>query len=324
MATVTRPLRTQERAIELNVVARKQRSLWQDAFERLLRNRAAMVGLAIILLTALIAILAPVIAPHDPTDVLIADGKQAPTLADPIWAGTKYVDPRFPFGTDQIGRDILSRLIWSARVSLVVGFIPVAIIFLIGVTVGMIAGYVGGWVDQLLMRITDVIYAFPDLLFLFIIMATLRGTGLGDLMGGLVLIFVGLAVVNWVGMARLMRGQVLSLKEKEFVEAARAIGASPARIMARHLFPNALAPAIVAVSFGIPGAMLAEAVLSFLGIGIRPPTATWGVLINEGFVVFSTSPWPVLLPAICIAILLMSFTFLGDGLRDALDPRMKT
>ncbi len=323
MATVTRPLTTQERAIEMNVIVRRQRSLWQDAWYRLRRNKMAMIGLTVIGIFALIAVVAPALAPYDPTYPFTANGKQAPVLADPAWAGTQFVDPRYLFGTDNLGRDILSRLIYGARVSLIVGVIPVSIIFVIGVTVGMLAGYLGGWIDQVLMRITDIIYAFPDLLFLLILMATLRGTDLGNLMDGLVLIFVGLAIVNWVGMARLWRGQVLSLKEKEFVEAARAIGASPARIMLRHLFPNALAPAIVAVSFGIPGAMLAEAALSFLGIGVKPPTATWGVMINEGFLVFSTSPWPVLLPALCIAIVMLSFTFVGDGLRDALDPRMK-
>lgn len=323
MATITRPLPTQQRAADLNVLVRKQRSLWQDAWYRLMRNKAAMAGLGIIFVFALIAIFAQFIAPYSPTDPFTANGKQAPVLADPVWAGTQFVDSRYLFGTDNLGRDILSRLIWSARVSLIIGLIPVSIIFVIGVTVGMLAGYVGKWVDQLLMRVTDVVYAFPDLLFLLIIMATLRGTAFGDLGGGLVLMFVGLAIVNWVGMARLWRGQVLSLKEKEFIEAARAVGASPIRIMTRHLFPNALAPALVAVSFGIPGAMLAEAGLSFLGIGVKPPTATWGVMINEGFLVFSTSPWPVMLPAFCIAIVMLSFTFLGDGLRDALDPRMK-
>ena len=323
MATITRPLPTQQRAADLNVLVRKQRSLWQDAWYRLMRNKAAMAGLGVIFVFALIAIFAQFIAPYSPTDPFTANGKQAPVLADPVWAGTQFVDSRYLFGTDNLGRDILSRLIWSARVSLIIGLIPVSIIFVIGVTVGMLAGYVGKWVDQLLMRVTDVVYAFPDLLFLLIIMATLRGTAFGDLGGGLVLMFVGLAIVNWVGMARLWRGQVLSLKEKEFIEAARAVGASPIRIMTRHLFPNALAPALVAVSFGIPGAMLAEAGLSFLGIGVKPPTATWGVMINEGFLVFSTSPWPVMLPAFCIAIVMLSFTFLGDGLRDALDPRMK-
>jgi oligopeptide transport system permease protein len=187
----------------------------------------------------------------------------------------------------------------------------------------LVAGYFGGWIDNVLMRFTDVIYAFPDLLFVIIIMATLRNTWLGDILGGLVLIFVALAVVNWVGLTRLVRGQVLSLKEKEFIEAARATGVPTKRIMLRHLFPNALAPVIVSLAFAIPGAMLAESVLSFIGIGIRPPTATWGVMINEGFGVFAQSPWPVLLPAICISVVMLAFTFLGDGLRDALDPRMK-
>ena len=302
---------------------RPQRSLWQDALERLVRNRAAMTGAAVIVAAGLLAVLAPFVAPYDPTLTVTADGKQAPTLADPVWGDPRYTDPRYLLGTDQIGRDILSRLIWGARVSMLVGFVPVALIFLIGVTVGMVAGYYGGWVDQLLMRITDVIYAFPDLLFLIIIMATLRNSDLGDIMGGLVLMFAAIAIVNWVGMARLVRGQVLSLREKEFVEAARAVGAPARRIMVRHLLPNALAPVIVSVAFGIPSAMLGEATLSFIGIGIRPPTATWGVMINEGFQVFSSSPWPVLLPAFCIGIVMLSFTFLGDGLRDALDPRMR-
>jgi oligopeptide transport system permease protein len=337
VATITRPLTNQQRAAELNVIARKQRSLWGDAWYRLTRNRAAMAGLAVIGLMFVVAITAgfdtypfdtknahPILAPYDPRNPFTADGKQAPVLADPVWAGTQFVDSRYLFGTDNLGRDILSRLIYSARVSLIVGFIPVTIVFLIGASVGMLAGYVGKWVDQLLMRVTDIIYAFPDLLFLLILVATLRNTDFGNIMSGLVLIFVGLAIVGWVGMARLWRGQVLSLKEKEFIEAARAIGASPLRIMTKHLFPNALAPALVAISFGIPGAMLAEAGLSFIGIGVKPPTPTWGVMINEGFLVFSTSPWPVMLPAVCIAIVMLSFTFLGDGLRDALDPRMKT
>lgn len=307
----------------MNAPAAGQRSLWQDARERFTSNRAAMFGLVVIALAALLAIFAPLIAPYDPTSPFTAGGRQAPTLADPFWAGTEYVDSRYLLGTDQIGRDILSRLIWSARVSMVVGFVPVTVIVAIGVAVGMLAGYAGGWTDQLLMRLTDVVYAFPDLLFLVILFATLRNTGLGELMGGLMLMFVGIAVVNWVGMARLVRGQVLSLKEKEYVEAARAIGARPAHIMSRHLLPNALGPVIVAVAFGIPSAMLAEGTLSFIGVGIRPPTATWGVMINEGYQVFATSPWPVLMPAACIAVVMLAFTFVGDGIRDAIDPRMR-
>ena len=322
MATVTTsPTRsTQERAA-LNVLARKQRSLWQDAWYRLVRNRAAVVGMVVVVLFVLIAVISPFLTQWG----LIHDPLQQDTpnsIMEPLWTGSKYTHAAYPLGSDQLGRDILTRLLWSTQISMLVGFVPVAIIFLMGVSVGLVAGYYGGWIDQLLMRITDVIYAFPDLLFLFIIMATLRNTALGDIQGGLLLIFMAIAIVNWVGMARLVRGQVLQLKEREFIEAARAIGVPAKRIMIRHLFPNVLAPVIVSVAFGIPSAMLAEAVLSFFGIGIKPPTPSWGVMINEGFAVFSTTAWPVLLPAMCISIVMLAFTFLGDGLRDALDPRM--
>jgi oligopeptide transport system permease protein len=310
-----------KRVAELNVISRKQRSLWGDAFYRLIRNRAALVGLFVIAFAALLAILAPFISPYDPLEQHGKDG-----LMEPIWTqafGSKVTNPAYVFGTDTLGRDNLSRLIYSSRVSLVIGFVPVSIVVVVGLTVGMLAGYVGGVVDDLLMRVTDVVYAFPDLLFVIIIVATLRGTALGEAYDGLLVIFVGIAVVNWVGVARLVRGQVLSVKNREFVEAARAIGAGPSRIMRKHVFPNILAPVIVTVAFAIPGAMLTESVLSFLGIGIRPPTPTWGVMINEGFIVFSTTPWPVLLPSFCISIVLLAFTFVGDGLRDALDPRSK-
>ena len=310
-----------KRAAELNVISRKQRSLWGDALYRLLRNRGALVGLIVIAFAALIAIFAPVLAPYDP---LAQNGPKQ--LMEPIWTklfGSKFTDPAYVFGSDELGRDILSRLMYSSRVSLIIGFVPVSIVLAIGITVGMLAGYVGGVVDDFLMRVTDVVYAFPDLLFVIIIVATLRGTGLGDAFDGLLVIFVGIAVVNWVGVARLVRGQVLATKNREFVEAARSIGAGPGRIMRKHVFPNILAPVIVSIAFAVPGAMLAEATLSFLGIGIRPPTPTWGGMINEGFVVFSTTPWPVLLPALCISTVLLAFTFVGDGLRDALDPRMK-
>ena len=325
MATVTTTPGRQsaaERAADLNVLTRKQRSLWADAWWRLRRNKAAVLGMVVVVLFMVIAIISPFLSQwgilNQPTLVKTSDA-----LMDPIWVQSKFTNPAYPLGSDQLGRDILTRLLWSTQISMLVGFVPVAIIFLMGVTIGLVSGYYGGWIDQILMRITDVIYAFPDLLFLFIIMATLRNTALGDIQGGLLLIFLAIAIVNWVGMARLVRGQVLSLKEREFVEAARAIGAPAKRIMARHLFPNLLAPVIVSVAFGIPNAMLAEAVLSFYGIGIKPPTPSWGVMINEGFTVFSTTPWPVMLPAICISIVMLAFTFLGDGLRDALDPRMK-
>ena len=298
MATIT-TTNQQRAALALAATDRKQRSLWADAWYRLRRNKGAMAGLFVIVAAAFVALTAQWIAPYDPFQ------QNTPiALSDPVWSGTKYVTAGHPFGTDALGRDILSRLIYGARVSMVVGLVPTFLVFTIGISIGMLSGYKGGWVDNLLMRFTDVIYAFPDLLFL-------------------VLIFGALAIVGWVGLARLVRGQVLSLKEKEFIEAARSIGARPGRIMLRHLFPNTLAPIIVALAFSIPGAILGEASLGYLGIGIKPPTPTWGVMINDGFVVFSTSPWPVFLPALCISLVMLAFTFLGDGLRDALDPRMK-
>lgn len=316
MATATTT--NQRRTLPLSSLDRKQRSLWADAWYRLRRNKGAMAGLFVIAFAAFVALTAQWIAPYDPVQ------QNTPiALSDPVWTQSKYVTDGHPLGTDALGRDTLSRLIYGARVSMVVGVVPTFLVFTIGISIGMLSGFKGGWVDNVLMRFTDVIYAFPDLLFLVIIVGLLRDTALGNLLGGLVLIFAALAVVNWVGLARLVRGQVLSLKEKEFVEAARAIGARPGRIMLRHLFPNTLAPIIVALAFSIPGAILGEASLGYLGIGIKPPTPTWGVMINDGFVVFSTSPWPVFLPALCISLVMLAFTFLGDGLRDALDPRMK-
>jgi oligopeptide transport system permease protein len=324
--TATRPIR----AADVPVMAREQRSLWRDAMYRLFRNKAAVAGLIVIAFFAIVAIFADFrlggihiqLAPYDP---LAQNTPKA--MMEPVWSqafGSQYTDSRYLLGSDQLGRDILSRLMHGARISLIVGIVPVTVIFLVGATLGMISGYVGGWLDNGLMRLTDIVYAFPDLLFVIIIMATLRNTGIGEIMGGLLLIFVALAIVNWVGLARLVRGQVLALKHREFVEAARAMGATPGRIMLRHLFPNVLAPVIVSLAFAVPGAILTEATLSFIGVSIRPPTPTWGAMINEGFVVFSTTPYAVLLPAFCISIVLLAFTFVGDGLRDALDPRMKT
>jgi oligopeptide transport system permease protein len=311
---------TQERAAELNVLARKQRSLWGDALYRLMRNKAAVAGLIVIFSAFMVAIFAQFLAPYSPIEIPQNPASQM----EPLWTGSKYTDPRYLLGTDFLGRDIVSRLMFASRVSMVVGFIPTAIVFGLGVTVGMVAGFFGGWLDQILMRFTDIIYAFPDFLFLLIIVASFRNSPFGKILDGLMLIFVAIAIVGWVGVARLTRGQVLALKEREFVEAARAVGATPRRIMAKHLLPNALAPLIVTAAFAVPGAILGEATLSFLGVGIIPPTPSWGQMINEGFPLFAANPWAVLLPAICISVVMLAFTFVGDGLRDALDPRMKT
>jgi oligopeptide transport system permease protein len=313
---------TQDRAAELNVLARKQRSLWGDAVYRLFRNKAAVGGLIVIIAAFFVAALSGVIAPYNPIE--IPASANLASQMEPLWTGSKYTDSRYLLGTDFLGRDILSRLMYAARVSMIVGFIPTSIVFIVGVSVGLTAGFFGGWIDQLLMRFTDIIYAFPDFLFLLIIVASFRNSAFGKLLDGLALIFVAIAIVGWVGVARLTRGQVLALKEREFVEAARSVGAKPTRIMMKHLLPNALAPLIVTAAFAVPNAILGEATLSFLGVGIIPPTPSWGGMILEGFPFFSSNPWAVLLPALCISVVMLAFTFVGDGLRDALDPRMKT
>ncbi len=301
----------------------------QEAFGRLVRNKASIIGLIIIIIFMLIAIFARQLAPHDP--LAITSGQK---YLPPAWvketAGGKASNPEHLLGTDTLGRDVLSRVIFGARVSMVVGFIPTFIIVLIGTVIGMIAGYSGGTWDNLLMRLTDVIYAFPDLLFFIIIMVSLRDTWIGQFMNGLFLLFVSLAIVNWVGIARLVRGQVLSLKQKEFIEAARAIGVKTPRIMTHHLLPNTLGVIIVYVAFRIPGLIITEAILGYLGLGLRPPAdsnavfiTSWGGLLLEGQSAINAQPWILLAPAICIALVVLAFTFLGDGLRDALDPRMR-
>jgi oligopeptide transport system permease protein len=213
---------------------------------------------------------------------------------------------------------------------MVIGFIPTAIILLLGTTIGLIAGYTGGRLDNVLMRLTDVIYAFPDLLFFIIVMVALRDTFIGQFMNGLVLLFAALAIVNWVGVARLIRGQVLSIKQKEYIEAARCIGVRDNRIMFRHILPNSLGPLIVSAAFQIPGLIITEAILGYLGIGLRPATdshsffiTSWGSLMLEGQSAINAQPFMLLAPALCVALIVLAFTFLGDGLRDALDPRMR-
>lgn len=310
-------------------VFRPSRSLGAEAWSRLIKNKAAVIGMIIIAAFVLISIFANFLAPQDPLYI----NKGLRFLPPPWYKGQtlKVGDPRFFLGTDEIGRDVFSRLIYGSRVSMVVGLIPTLIILLVGATVGMISGYVGGRWDNLLMRVTDVIYAFPDLLFFIIVMVALRDSFIGQLMNGLLLLFAALAIVNWVGVARLVRGQVLSLKQKEFIEAARCIGVKDFRIMFRHLLPNSLGPLIVWTAFSVPGLIISEAVLGYLGIGMRPATSlegnyfitSWGSLLLDGQTAINSQPWILLAPAICIAVVVLAFTFLGDGLRDALDPRLR-
>jgi len=314
-----------------DVLSTPRVSLWADAWYRLVRNKAAVAGIVVVAIFFAMAILAPWISPFDPLEIHDGMGHLPPPWA-PKWmvlTGLKG-DPRFFLGTDGIGRDVLSRVFYGARVSVVVGFVPTAIIVVIGVLVGLASGYAGGWVDTLLMRFTDVVWGFPDLLFFIIMMVALRDSPIGALWNGMFLLFGALALVSWVGIARLVRGQVLSLKEKEFIEAAHSIGASSSRIMFRHILPNCLSPIIVWTAFRIPGMIITEATLGYLGLGLRQGTdsreffvTSWGSLLLQGRTDMNAQPWLLLAPAVCVALVVMGFTFLGDGLRDALDPRMR-
>jgi len=281
---------------------RKETNLWQDAWYRLLRNKLAVLGAVIVLCFLLLAIFANFLAPYPYTKTDFSKAYQYPSR-------------QFLLGTDPLGRDLLSRLIYGARISMIVGLGSQIIVLLIGVPIGALAGYYGGKVDLYLMRFVDVMYAFPTLLFVILIMSALGA--------GLLNIFIALGLTSWVTICRLTRAQFLSLRKKEFVVAATAIGAPAGRIIWRHLLPNALTPLIVAVTFGVPAAIFTEAALSFIGVGISPPTPSWGQMVGE-YQQYIRSYWHLAtFPAIAIGLTMLAFSFLGDGLRDALDPRMK-
>jgi len=276
-------------------------NLWRDAWRRLLRNKLAVVGGVTVILLCLVAILADFLAPYSYTKANFGKIYEFPSR-------------EFPLGTDQLGRDVLSRMIFGARVSMLVGVGAQVIIVMIGVPIGLVAGYLGGRVDLLLTRFIDVMYAFPRLLFVILIMSMLGA--------GLLNIFIAIGLTGWVGIARQTRAQVLSIKEKEFVEGARALGAGFFRTVTKHVLPSALTPIVVSVTFGIPEAIFTEAALSFIGVGINPPTPSWGQMVGENQQ-YLRSYWHLcVFPSIAIAITMLSFTFFGDGVRDALDPKM--
>jgi oligopeptide transport system permease protein len=310
-------------------MTRNPRSLWSDAWRRFRKNKIALIGLGYLVFLVVVAIFAPLLATQNPVK---SDVATAGTLRQAAWVEDpnplKSGDWAYPLGTDSIGRDVWSRLVYGTRVSLIVGFIPMLVILGIGVPFGLIAGYMGGRVDNLMMRITDIVYAFPALLLAIIMQISFGDTAFGQLLNGLVLLFVSLSIVNWTGVARLVRGTTLSLKEKEFVEAARASGASHGRVLNKHIFPNTVNSIVVAAAFVIPSAIIAEAVLSYLGVGLAPsvnpdtpfPTS-WGQMILDGSKFWQAQLWMLLGPALAIALITLAFTFVGDGLRDALDPR---
>ena len=277
-------------------------SLWRDAWRRLLRNKLAVVGGVTVVLLCLMAIFADVLAPQSYAKANFGSIYQFPSR-------------EFPLGTDQLGRDVLSRMIYGARVSMLVGLGSQVIVVLLGVPLGALAGYIGGRTDILITRFIDVMYAFPRLLFVILIMSMLGA--------GLINIFIALGLTGWVGIARQTRAQVLALKEKEFVEGARALGARGWRVLTRHVLPSALTPIVVSITFGIPEAIFTEAALSFIGVGINPPTPSWGQMVGENQQFLRSYWYLCVFPSIAIAVTMLSFTFFGDGVRDALDPKMK-
>jgi oligopeptide transport system permease protein len=284
----------------------EQIGLWTDVWRRFRRNRLAVSGAIVVVLLILDAIMVP---------LLVRIGLVQDPIAQHVELAFAGPSPQHLMGTDQLGRDMLSRLMHGAQISLTIGILVQGIILVVGGAIGLISGYAGGRTDNLLMRFTDIWYAFPDLIFVLVLVSVFGAS--------LLSIFAAIGIVNWVGLARLVRGQVLSIKEKEFVESARAVGSSHLKIILRHLIPNALGPVIVTLTFGIPQAIFLEAVLSYLGVGIPPPTPSWGVMIQDGYQAIFSSPNQVAFPAIAVAVTMLSFTFMGDGLRDALDPRMK-
>jgi len=268
----------------------------------LAKNRLASASLFVVAVIGLVALFAPLIAPYSYAAQDLAHTNELPS-------------PRHLLGTDALGRDVFSRLIYGARISLTVALVVELIELLIGVTFGALAGYYGGKLDLVLMRVTDMMFAFPDILLAILIMS-IAGPSIFN-------IFLALGLVGWPTMARVVRGQVLSLKEKEFVEAARAIGATDRHIILRHILPNTLSPIIVTVTVGMAGVILAEATLSFLGIGVQPPQPSWGSMINDARDLMRSHPALIVFPSLALSVTVLAFNFLGDGLRDALDPRMK-
>ncbi len=278
------------------------RSLWQDALRRLFRNKAATVSMAVLAVITAMAIFAPYLSPH-PLDEIYWDRIQAPPDFDNAhW-----------FGTDGNGRDLFVRTLHGGRVSLMVGLLATGVSLVIGVAYGATAGFFGGRIDNLMMRLVDILYSLPFIFFVILLMVIFGRN--------IFLIFIALGAITWLDMARIVRGQALSIKGREFIEAARAAGVSNANIIGRHIIPNLLGPVIIHATLVVPQIILAESFLSFLGLGAQEPLTSWGVLISEGAQTMEAAPWMLIFPAIFLALTLFSFNFIGDGLRDALDPK---
>jgi len=319
---------------------RKTASLWADAFYRLARNKAAVIGGILVILLTLTALFAAQLAPFSYSE---QDRRQ--TDAVPEWMLTLLpmmkpyakISDKFLLGADYVGRDLLSRLIYGTQISLSVAFVGPIIALVVGTVYGLISGFFGGKVDNIMMRFVDIMYAFPTMLLIILMMAFFRSTfaestpgsfayvmnAIDRRFGGMLFIFIGIGITAWMGTARLARGQVLSLREQEFTLAARAMGAGNMRIIFKHLLPNVLGPLVITVTLNIPGYISTEAFLSFIGLGVNAPTPSWGSMISDGAQSIRTYPHQAILPALALSATMFAFNFLGDGLRDALDPRLR-
>ncbi|MGH2523810.1 MAG: ABC transporter permease [Anaerolineales bacterium] len=278
-------------------------SVWRLSWRRVGRNRNVIIGFLVVGLLASVAVSAPWLAPRDPTHNDLANALRPPN------------SPGFPLGSDNLGRDILSRVIWGSRISLTVGLVVQSFAVVVGTLLGLAAGFYGGWADDVVSGLTNVMFALPRLLFALAIVAAL-GPSLNN-------VFIALGIVGWPILCRLVRAQTLSLRGKDFVEAARAVGATDLKIIIRHILPNALSPIIVVATVGMARAILAEASLSFLGLGAQPPMPSWGTMMSRGQAYIWTAPWLMLFPGLAIFIAVIGLNLLGDGLRDALDPRVR-
>jgi oligopeptide transport system permease protein len=288
----------------------KGRSLWMDAWRRLKRNRAAIASIAMLATLALMALFAPFLSPFRYDEI----NYDLVTCAPGWWPGpSSCTAPSHIFGTDAVGRDLFVRVLYGARMSLAVGLVATLVSLVIGVIYGATAGYLGGRTDALMMRGVDILYSLPFIFFVIILMVLFDRN--------LILLFVAVGAVEWLTMARIVRGQTLSIKQKEFVEAARAAGVSGFGIIRRHIIPNTVGPVVVYVTLTVPTVILTESFLSFLGLGVQEPLTSWGTLISEGAAQMETATWTLVFPALFMAVTLFCFNFIGDGLRDALDPR---
>lgn len=297
-------------------------SLWRDAWRRLLRNKLAVFGMIVVAVIIVASLFGPFIIRKTTGysyDTIPSDGNLTRSFA-PFTAPDGSFSWTHPMGTDESGRDMFSRVLIGGRISLMVGIISTAVSLIIGVLFGAVSGYVGGRVDNLMMRIVDVLYALPYMMIVIVLLAFFGGR---SALSQLFLLFVALGAVSWLTMARIVRGQIMSLKNQEFVLAAKATGVSAPRIVFRHLVPNALGPVIVYATLTIPTVMLQEAFLSFLGLGVQAPFASWGSLAAEGIKDIAIFPWQLIFPGVTMALALFSLNFLGDGLRDALDPQTR-